>query len=76
MKVTVLVENSVFKSNSSNVRSEHGLSLFIETSDRKILFDTGQSDLFIQNAAKLGIDLSQVDYLVISHGHFLTMAAA
>jgi 7,8-dihydropterin-6-yl-methyl-4-(beta-D-ribofuranosyl)aminobenzene 5'-phosphate synthase len=70
MKVTVLAENSVCKTNTMNVKPEHGLSLFIEFDARKILFDTGQSDLFIQNAGKLGIDLSQVDYLFISHGHF------
>jgi 7,8-dihydropterin-6-yl-methyl-4-(beta-D-ribofuranosyl)aminobenzene 5'-phosphate synthase len=70
MKITVLAENSVCKANPGNLKSEHGLSLFIEFSERKILFDTGQSDMFIRNAEKLGIDLSQVDYLVISHGHF------
>jgi 7,8-dihydropterin-6-yl-methyl-4-(beta-D-ribofuranosyl)aminobenzene 5'-phosphate synthase len=70
MKITVLAENSVCKSNSLNLKPEHGLSLFIEFDERKILFDTGQSDLFIQNAEKMGIDLSQVEYLIISHGHF------
>ena len=56
MKITALAEN--------------GLSLFIEFDKRIILFDTGQSDLFIHNAEKMGIALSQVDYLVISYGHF------
>ena len=70
MKISVLVENSICKTNMNNVKSEHGLSLFIEFGNRKILFDTGQSSLFIQNAVKMGIDLSQVDYLIISHGHF------
>jgi 7,8-dihydropterin-6-yl-methyl-4-(beta-D-ribofuranosyl)aminobenzene 5'-phosphate synthase len=70
MKITVLAENSVCKTNTLNVKSENGLSLFIEFDGRKILFDTGQSDLFIQNAEKMRIDLSQVNYLVISHGHF------
>ena len=70
MKITILAENSVCKTNPMNVKSEHGLSLFIEFDERKILFDTGQSDLFIQNAEKMGIDLTQADYLVISHGHF------
>jgi 7,8-dihydropterin-6-yl-methyl-4-(beta-D-ribofuranosyl)aminobenzene 5'-phosphate synthase len=70
MKITVLAENSVCKTNTLNVKPEHGLSLFVEFDERKILFDTGQSDLFIQNAEKMGIDLSLVDFLVISHGHF------
>jgi 7,8-dihydropterin-6-yl-methyl-4-(beta-D-ribofuranosyl)aminobenzene 5'-phosphate synthase len=70
MKITVLSENSVCNTNTMNVKSESNLSLFIEFDEKTIVFDTGQSDLFIQNAEKLGIDLSQVDYLVISHGHF------
>jgi 7,8-dihydropterin-6-yl-methyl-4-(beta-D-ribofuranosyl)aminobenzene 5'-phosphate synthase len=69
MKITVLAGNSVC-SNSLNLKAENGLSLFIEFDERKILFDNGQSDIFIQNAWDMGIDLSQVDYLVISHGHF------
>jgi len=68
MKITVLAGNSVC-SNSLNLKAENGLSLFIEFDERKILFDNGQSDIFIQNAWDMGIDLSQVDYLVISHGH-------
>jgi 7,8-dihydropterin-6-yl-methyl-4-(beta-D-ribofuranosyl)aminobenzene 5'-phosphate synthase len=70
MKITVLAENSICKTSSENLESENGLSLFIEFDERNILFDTGQSDMFIKNAEKMGIDLSQVDYLVISHGHF------
>ena len=72
MKITVLAGNSVNKSNSLNLnlKTVNGLSLFIEFDQRTILFDTGQSDLFIQNAREMGIDLSQVDYLVISNGHF------
>jgi len=70
MKITVLAENSICRTSSDNLESENGFSLFIEFDERKILFDTGQSDLFIKNAEKMGIDLSQVDYLIISHGHF------
>jgi 7,8-dihydropterin-6-yl-methyl-4-(beta-D-ribofuranosyl)aminobenzene 5'-phosphate synthase len=69
MKITVLAENSVCKSNSLNLKAENGLTLFIEFDERKILFDTGQSDMFIHNAREMGIDLSQVDYLVISNGY-------
>jgi len=69
MKITVLTENLVCKSDSLSLKAENGLSLFIEINERKILFDTGQSDVFIHNARKMGIDLSQVDYLIISHGH-------
>lgn len=49
---------------------EHGLSLYIETKENKILFDMGQTDLFYHNAITLGIDLSQVDIAIVSHGHY------
>ena len=54
MRITVLVENT---SLSDEIIAEHGLSLYIETGDRKILFDMGQSELFAKNANSLGIDL-------------------
>ena len=46
-KITTLVENAVY---GRNLQAEHGLSLLIENNGYKILFDTGQSDLFIHNA--------------------------
>ena len=67
MKITALVENT---SINENIIAEHGLSLYIELGDTKILFDMGQSDLFYENAKKLGIDLSDVSVAVLSHGHY------
>ena len=67
MKITVLAENTACR---SEIGCEHGLSLFIETDGVSILFDTGQSDLFSENADKLGIDLSKVTLAVLSHGHY------
>ncbi|WP_321333183.1 MBL fold metallo-hydrolase [uncultured Bacteroides sp.] len=65
-KITTLAENCVY---GKGLQGEHGLSLLIETEGHKILFDTGASDLFLRNARLLGIDLSEVDYVVLSHGH-------
>ncbi|MDD2190590.1 MAG: MBL fold metallo-hydrolase [Eubacteriales bacterium] len=67
MIVKTLAENT---SISECYGSEHGLSLYIETNKHKILFDVGASGLFLQNAGKLGVNISDVDFLVISHGHY------
>lgn len=67
MKITVLTENTAY---DPRFQAEHGLSLYIETGDHKILFDMGQTDAFAKNAEALGIDLSQVDFAVLSHGHY------
>ena len=67
MKIVCLVDN---QTSNPELKSEHGLSYYIETENRKILFDLGQSPLFIENAIKMGLDLSKVDMVVISHGHY------
>jgi len=67
MKITALVENT---SCDPDLGAEHGLSLYIETRRQKILFDMGQTDLFVSNAERLGINLSEVDLAVLSHGHY------
>lgn len=67
MKIVTLIENLVYK---QGLIAEHGLSIYIETGNRKILFDTGQSGLFLQNAQKLGIEIEDIDCLVLSHGHY------
>lgn len=64
--IKTLVENTAV---DDQFGVEHGLSLYIETSKHKLLFDLGASDLFAKNAAKMGVDLSAVDTVVISHGH-------
>ncbi len=66
MIVKTVIENT---SISKKFASEHGLSLYIETKDYKILFDVGASGLFLENARRLGVTISDVDYLIISHGH-------
>ena len=67
MLIKTLVENT---SISEDYGNEHGLSLYIETNNRKILFDIGASELFLQNAKKLDINIADVDFLIISHGHY------
>jgi 7,8-dihydropterin-6-yl-methyl-4-(beta-D-ribofuranosyl)aminobenzene 5'-phosphate synthase len=52
------------------LRSEHGLSFCVEIGSTMLLFDTGQSDALIHNAARLRIDLSKLEHVVLSHGHY------
>lgn len=66
MLIKVLVEN---RTCSSDFACEHGLSLYIETGKHKILFDMGGSTIFLENAHKMGVDLSLVDIGILSHGH-------
>jgi 7,8-dihydropterin-6-yl-methyl-4-(beta-D-ribofuranosyl)aminobenzene 5'-phosphate synthase len=67
LSLTVLVENTTLTDRYFS--GEPGLSFLIETEGKKILFDTGWSDLFLQNAAKMGISLLDLDMVVLSHGH-------
>lgn len=67
MKIITLVENSP---GQNGCLYEHGLSFYIETDHHKILVDTGAKDAFLKNAEHLGIDLKQVDTVILSHGHY------
>lgn len=66
MKIVTLVENT---SINEDLIPMHGLSLYIETSKHKILIDLGNGDKFYQNSLKLGVDISNVDIAIITHGH-------
>ncbi len=67
MKLKVLEDNNTFI--DMYYLAEPGVSYYIEDGDEKILFDTGYSSVAFENAKKMGIDLDEVDKLVISHGH-------
>ena len=67
IRFTFLSEN---KTDNPGCLAEHGLSIYIETGGKKLLFDTGASELFLKNAATLKIDLAQADACIISHGHY------
>lgn len=54
-------------SDTSELKSEHGLSIWVEADDRRILFDTGQSDILIHNTKRLGIDLASADTCAYLH---------
>ncbi len=67
MDLTVLCDNNTLI--DRYFLGEPGLSFFIEDADTRVLFDCGYSDVFIRNGYKAGINLLNLDYIVLSHGH-------
>lgn len=67
MNLTVLVDNHTLI--DRYFLGEPGLSFFIEIEGTRILFDAGYSSIFIDNARRMGIDLLDLDVVVLSHAH-------
>ena len=67
-KIVTLSDNTIPQA-GVNLIGEHGLAFYIETENRKILFDTGQGIALSNNARILGVDLSLIDTVILSHGH-------
>lgn len=67
MKLTVLTDNAT-RIDAYYV-GEPGVSYYLEDGDTRILFDTGYSDVYLQNAEQMGIDLTRLDVIAFSHGH-------
>ena len=63
MKITILNENVTYK---RGLLCEHGLSLLIEQEGKRWLFDTGQTEVFIRNAKRLGVSLKNLDGIILS----------
>lgn len=68
MKLITLIENS--KGDIPELQAEHGLSILVEDNNTKILFDTGKTGTIVENAKILGVDLKDIDILVLSHAHY------
>ena len=66
INISILSDNNA----APGLRAEHGFSLWIETEGVHLLFDTGSSDLFIENAKNMKVDLKMIDALILSHGHY------
>jgi len=67
VQITTLSENTA---RTTRLLAEWGLSILVEADGHKVLSDTGQSFSAAHNAIVLGVDLSQIDKIVFSHGHF------
>ncbi|MGL6294521.1 MBL fold metallo-hydrolase [Eubacterium aggregans] len=68
MEIITLIENHPGR--DKRLAFEHGFFLYIDTGTSKILFDTGQSGDFVENAWYFGVDLSQLTHIILSHGHY------
>ena len=66
MHLTILSDNN----GTEWLPGEWGLSILIEYGGHVILLDAGASGLLMQNADRLGKDLSRVDIAVLSHAHY------
>ena len=67
MKITILTEN---RNCDNNYINEDGLSIYIEINDNKLLLDSGITDAFLKNAETLGVNLDEVNTIILSHGHW------
>jgi len=67
LRITVLVENTTA---GPGLLAEHGLAYWIDWDGQRVFFDTGQGNVLVNNAYKLGIPLRETDAIVLSHGHF------
>ncbi len=66
-RLQILVEDKNF---NPALECEHGFSVYVETPETKFVFDCGQSGIAWRNAQKLGVDLSQINFVAISHAHY------
>jgi 7,8-dihydropterin-6-yl-methyl-4-(beta-D-ribofuranosyl)aminobenzene 5'-phosphate synthase len=66
LRFTILVDDSP---GDEELRSEHGLSVWIEADHLRVLFDTGQGTTAMENARRLGLEPPEIDMVAISHGH-------
>ena len=67
MTVNILIDNQAATDDS--LQHEHGLSIYFEADGRRIMLDTGLTGASMSNAKTMGIDVSKIDTLILSHGH-------
>lgn len=67
MKLKVLVDNNTYI--DKYYYGEPAVSYYIEDEGTRLLFDVGYSDIFLKNSISLGVNLKNIDKIIISHGH-------
>jgi 7,8-dihydropterin-6-yl-methyl-4-(beta-D-ribofuranosyl)aminobenzene 5'-phosphate synthase len=64
--LTTLSENTAGR---PDFMAEWGQSILVQTDGCTVMFDVGGSNVALANADRLGIDLTKIDAIVLSHGH-------
>ncbi len=68
IRITILYDNT---SSDSRVLADFGFSCLVEAHGVRILFDTGaKGDILARNMAALGVDVSSIDIVFVSHDHW------
>jgi 7,8-dihydropterin-6-yl-methyl-4-(beta-D-ribofuranosyl)aminobenzene 5'-phosphate synthase len=65
--ITALADNSVHR---MGLLAEHGAAFLVEADGLRLLFDSGQGKVLLNNAGELGLSLENLDAVAISHGHY------
>jgi 7,8-dihydropterin-6-yl-methyl-4-(beta-D-ribofuranosyl)aminobenzene 5'-phosphate synthase len=67
VEIKIVVDNSVYK---EKLLAEHGLSFWIKIGNKEFLFDTGQGLVLNNNLKELGINVDDLNGVLLSHGHY------
>ena len=70
MKITVAMDNNVPFYSRLPLTAEHGVSFLIDTGEKRVLYDTGQTGAVVNNLVTLDIPPSTIDAIALSHGHY------
>lgn len=70
MKITILCENTVAHTNAKICSAEWGLSVYLEMKKTNVLFDTGHTDIYWNNAQRMGVNLHKTHFVILSHHHW------
>jgi 7,8-dihydropterin-6-yl-methyl-4-(beta-D-ribofuranosyl)aminobenzene 5'-phosphate synthase len=66
-RIRILCENTA---GGRGLLGEHGLSMWIEIGESRVLLDTGAGGTLLPNARCLGIRPETAEAVVLSHGHY------
>lgn len=68
VRIVCVMDNMV--SGNRGLQAKHGLSLYLEAGEKKLLFDFGQGKETWENGRRLGVPFGALDYMVFSHSHY------